>query len=124
MNKRVLACICIVASAVLMLLPWSVKVRFYPQGGEEIIEYFSVISMVPVTVGNWCSLSSFLMSAVAAPLSVLNVNTNVSKQISVLLIISINLMLVSWIIFGSFTVLSIITFLCQIVAMGMLKRRK
>jgi len=124
MNKRVLASICVIVSAVLLVLPWSVKVRFFGDGGKEIIGYYSALSMIPVSVGNWFALSGFLMNAVAAPLSVSNINTNVSKQVTVLLIISVNLMLISWIMFGSFSVVSVASFLCQIVAMGMLKKRK
>ena len=118
MNKKIIACLCILLSVLIMLMPVCVKMSF---SGEKAVSYYSYFSMIPAGYGNYMPLLTGCISICALIASVLNLRNNTSKQTMVLLIICINLNLFSWFIFSTFTVAALIVFLLDIVAMGMLK---
>ena len=123
MNKKIIACLCILASVVIMAMPVSVKMTFSSgaEAAQKTVEGFSYFSMIPAGYGNYMPLLTGCISICALIASVLNLKNNASKQTMILLIICINLNLFSWFIFSSFTIAALIIFLLDIVAMGMLK---
>lgn len=118
MNKKIIACLCILLSVLVMLMPLGIKINF---SSNETASYYSFFSMIPAGYGNYMPLLTGCISICALIASVLNLRNNASKQTMFLLIICINLNLFSWFIFSTFTVAALIVFLLDIVAMGMLK---
>ena len=118
MNKKIIACLCILLSILIMLMPLGIKINF---PSNETVSYYSYFSLIPAEYGNYMPLLIGCISICALVASVLNLKNNASKQTMILLIICINLNLFSWFIFSTFTVSALIVFLLDIVAMGMLK---
>lgn len=118
MNKKVIACIVILVSIIIMLMPVSVKMSF---AGENAVSYYSYFSMMPAGYGNYMPLLTGCISVCALIASVLNLKKNTARQTMFLLIICINLNLFSWFIFSTFTFAALIVFLLHIAAMGLLK---
>ncbi len=123
MNRKIIACLCILASVIIMAMPVSVKITI-PSGAEtaqRVVENYSYFSMVPAGYGNYIPLLAGCLSLFAMAASVLNLKRDMSKQTIFILIACINLNLLSWFIFLSFTVPALIVFLLEASAMGFLK---
>ena len=123
MNKKIVAFILVVLSLALMFVPYGVKMTFAagPEESDKVIEYFSYFSTVPLGYGNYGAILSGIATMAAAVLSAMNIKSDMSKPVIVLMIVNINMSLLSWFIFGSFTVLGLIIFLLHIIAMAMAK---
>ena len=50
MNKKIIACLCIFLSVLIMLMPVCVKMSF---SGEKAVSYYSYFSMIPAGYGNY-----------------------------------------------------------------------
>ncbi len=123
MNKKIIACLCILASVIIMAMPVSLKMTFSSgvETGQKAVESFSYFSMIPAGYGNYMPLLTGCLSLCALISAVLNLKKNTSKQTMFILIACINLNLLSWFIFSAFTVPALIVFILEIMSFGFLK---
>ena len=111
--KRLVSTIFTACSILLMLLTKSIAMTFAPEPTERIVLYFSHFSLTPVGYGNWLPLLSLLFSVAALVLIIINTRKNIHSLIVTNIVLSIICLALSWIVFSSFTVWSLVIMILQ-----------
>lgn len=96
-------------SLVLMVLPYGVAMRFMVGPGEEgPIHYYSYFDMTPIGYANWLPMLIAILSIAIIILLIASLKKlNLRKYIMNSLIACIFLSILSWVIFRSFTTVSL-----------------
>ncbi len=101
MNKKTISVICFAAAFIIFILPFS--------------------SAVIVDGQKYCNVIICVISALCTALSVMNIKSNTVKHIVLLMVVSINLQLITWFLYSSFSFFGLVAVLLELAAMNMAK---
>lgn len=106
--KKVISIPGMLTAIILMMTPFGVAMKFSDGPDEYLIRYYSYFSMMPVGAsGNWLPAIVAFLSIVTLVLLLIGIkNAKMKKSVQICLSLCIAAMVVSWLLFGSFTVLS------------------
>lgn len=105
MKKKIFSIILMITSICLMTLPYGVATTFASGPTETVTKYFSYFSMMPFGYGNWMPFITIFLSTVVTTMLLLK--RNLYNIISKCLILSIFGNLFAWLIFSSFSLVSL-----------------
>lgn len=90
---------------ILMLTPYGVAMKFAPSATERITNYFSYFSLVPIGYGNWFPMITGVLSIIIFALLLIGTkSTTVRRSVLICLSLCITISMLSWIIFGTFSI--------------------
>lgn len=116
--RRIVSLACNLTAIVLMAQPMGVAMTFMVSPTETMKEYYSYFSLMPMGYGNWFPIIAGVLSAVTALLMLVDFKIPVKKAVIVLLIIILLISLLSWVVFGAFSIVGLIVAVLHAVALN------
>ena len=114
MNKKIISVICFAAAFIIFILPFSSALIV--DGQNELCSYLNFGDGI-----NYCNVIICVISALCTALSVMNIKSNTVKHIVLLMVVSINLQLITWFLYSSFSFFGLVAVLLELAAMNMAK---
>lgn len=108
MKKVISQIVLMLIAVVLMMLPSGIKSLSSGGAGLDFVNYYSYFSPMNFGYGNWAPLITLLLSLVVIVLFVISIKRgSVQRTINTMLILCISLMLISSVIFSTYTAISL-----------------
>lgn len=109
-----------VASIILMVLPYGVRMQFAaPPGEGPFVFYYSYFSGIPLGYANWLPIITALLSIAILLLLIIGYKKDLKQATLICLFICIAASVLSWIIFRVFTVIGVIVFALHIITLAL-----
>ena len=130
MIKRILAICFMVASIVLMAMPFGVRMNFGNPDGAPFVYYYSYFSGMPLGYANWFPIIAAVLAIVVTLLLIIKVSKRVTNDNSpgkaeiICICVCIIASVLSWVVFNAISVVGVIVLLLHAATFTLLILRK
>lgn len=114
MKGKLISIACMVLSIMLMAQSNGIAMTFASSPTKTITSYYSYFSPMPFGYANWCPIITAILSIVIVILLLISFNKNMNSAIVICLGLIVIASLLSWIVFGAFSITGLIIFALHI----------
>jgi len=98
-----------IISVVLMATPYGIAMKFALGPNERVIKYYSYFNMMPLGYGNWLPMITAILSIAVLMILLISLKKGKGeKPALVCLVICVIASILSWLIFGAFSIMGAI----------------